>query len=182
MYNNNNNSGNYNNWGNGSGGGSGYNNNNNNNNNSNKPNFNQPYLSDAAKSALLFEGATNNNNNNGNRKWGVKETEESSSYSNNQILDRNTQVMKEQDQLLDSLSYSVTRQKELAIGIGSEAESQSIMLDDLNSHVDSTHGRLRNANKSLVRLTQDAKTTPYWIIICVLFLVLIVVSVLAMAV
>ncbi|GAM21962.1 hypothetical protein SAMD00019534_051370, partial [Acytostelium subglobosum LB1] len=87
----------------------------------------------------------------------------------------------EQDKILDTLSYSITRQKELAIAIGNEAESQGVLLDDINDHVDSTSARLRNATKSVVRLTQDAKTTGLWATICFLIIALIIVSAVAMA-
>ncbi|GAM26761.1 hypothetical protein SAMD00019534_099360, partial [Acytostelium subglobosum LB1] len=92
-----------------------------------------------------------------------------------------TFIVVDQDKLLDSLSYSVTRQKEIAINIGREAESQGIMLDDLNSHVDTTTAKLKNATRGVVRLAQESRTTGHWICICILLVVLILVSALAMS-
>eukprot|EP01132_Coremiostelium_polycephalum_P001079 gene1079-1367_t len=142
------------------------------NNNSNKT----PYFSENARQAL-FEGREGYNNNN-SRKWG-QETEQTSQYTNQQILDRQKQEMLDQDKHLDALSYSVGRTKEMAIQIGTTADQHSKMLDELDIHVDSTTGRLKNATKNVIKITNQSKTTGYWIAICILFLVLIVVIALA---
>ncbi|EFA80861.1 syntaxin 8 [Heterostelium album PN500] len=149
--------------------------NNSNNSGFNRPNFNTPYLSQDAKSKL-FEGGDG-----GGRKWGSppQDTEYTRHFNNEQLLDKQKDVMADQDKLLDSLSNSIMRQKDIAITIGNEAEKQGIMLDDLNDHVDGTSTKIRNASRGILRLTKDSKTTGHWICICVLILVLIVVIALA---
>ncbi|KAK5577395.1 hypothetical protein RB653_002336 [Dictyostelium firmibasis] len=154
--------------------------NNNNNNNSFNNNFNnkigstQPYLSDNARNALFegkdsnrrFGGGGNNNNNH-------------DTLSNQDIFEKQRRDMEEQDKMLDSLSGSITRVKDIAITIDKTAQQQTEMLDELDVHVDSTSARMRNTTKNLITLTKQSKTTGYWSVICFLLLVLLVVIILA---
>ncbi|EGC35709.1 hypothetical protein DICPUDRAFT_97819 [Dictyostelium purpureum] len=140
------------------------------NENHNRVNPSQGYLSDNARNAL-FDGKDRRFNNNFNAERDV--------LSNQDILEQQRKQMDDQDKMLDALSGSVGRVKEIAITIDKTAQEHCEILDELDVQVDSTSARLRNTTKSLIHLTQEAKTTGYWGVICFLILVLIIVIVLA---
>ena len=91
-------------------------------------------------------------------------------------------MMKEQDELLDELSKSISCQKKIALSIGNEIEAQDELLDDLHKAVDNTDLRIKKSTKNIGRLLEKKSTKGLWMIICILFVILIVVIVLAMSI
>ncbi|KAK2157001.1 hypothetical protein LSH36_201g06021 [Paralvinella palmiformis] len=58
------------------------------------------------------------------------------------IQQQQRHLIREQDEGLDALSGVLNRQKQMAIDIGNEVESQNELIDDIADHVDTTNQRL----------------------------------------
>jgi syntaxin 8 len=112
-------------------------------------------------------------------RWGAKETSETKELDNEGVLALQRKKMEEQDKLLDLLSESVDRQKDIAIGIGQQVDEHNELLDDLDREVRQTDTRLRKATDAVRKIGEKSSATCLWITICVLFLALIVVIFLA---
>ncbi|OJJ97087.1 hypothetical protein ASPACDRAFT_45941 [Aspergillus aculeatus ATCC 16872] len=76
--------------------------------------------------------------------------------SNEQIYDHHAQALRDQDEHLDRLGESISRQHQLSIQIGDELEGHVALLDDLDGHVDRHQGRLDKARKRLDRFRRSA--------------------------
>jgi len=114
-------------------------------------------------------------------RWGgPQETPETQGLDNRSVHDLAAQKMQDQDKLLDILGQSVDRQKEIAISIGREADEQSDLISDLNDEVRSTHTRVSKATTAIRKLEEKTSASCMWTVICVLFLVLVGVIVLAL--
>ncbi|KAF3936194.1 Syntaxin-61 [Dactylella cylindrospora] len=98
--------------------------------------------------------------------------------SNHQVMQLHQRIMEEQDESLDRLSHSITRQRELSIQIGDELDSQGDILDELDEGVDRTHRRITGARKRLDTVARKAKDNGSLITIAVLIVVLILLIVL----
>ncbi|EWC47963.1 hypothetical protein DRE_02845 [Drechslerella stenobrocha 248] len=93
--------------------------------------------------------------------------------SNQQMLTMHQRVMEEQDDTLDHLSRSISRQRELSIQIGDELDSQGDLLDDLDDGVERAQRRMTGARKRLDTFARKAKDNGSMITIAVLIVVLI---------
>lgn len=119
------------------------------------------------------------------RRWGAAAAAESSenrdfeSMSNSEILELQKAEMDRQDQAIDAIHESVKRQKGLAITINTELEDQSRLLDSIDSHVDKSNARVEEETMHVRAVENKAKQNAPIAIICLLFLVIIVVSILA---
>lgn len=82
---------------------------------------------------------------------------DTSDMSNGQMLTLHQRIMEEQDDTLDRLSESITRQRELSIQIGDELDSQGELLDDLDDGVDRAQRRITGARKRLDTFARKAK-------------------------
>ena len=81
--------------------------------------------------------------------------------------------MREQDDQLDNLGRSISRQRELSIQIGDELDSQVEMLDDVDEHVERHQTRLDGARKRLGTVARKAKDNKQLTIILILIIILI---------
>lgn len=81
--------------------------------------------------------------------------------------------------MLDILSDSIGRQKEIALEIGKEADEQNMLLDELDVKVSRTDAGIRNATRRVVKVATSSSTGIMWTVICVLILALVVLSFLA---
>lgn len=79
----------------------------------------------------LMEGATKRT-----RVWG--ETAETENLSNQQVIQLQNDKMKMQDEKLDIISKSISRQKELAKAIGDETEIHLQILDEVDTKIENT--------------------------------------------
>lgn len=118
------------------------------------------------------------------RHWGASasfgtEERDYDSMSNNDILELQKAEMARQDQALDSIHESVKRQKGLATTIHTELEDQNRLLDRLDQHVDESNSRVDEGIVHVRQVEKKARQTGLISIICVLFLVIIVVAILA---
>jgi syntaxin 8 len=97
--------------------------------------------------------------------------------SNTQIHSYHQQVLREQDDQLDTLSESIGRQRQLAMQVGDELEGQVALLDEVDRGVDRHQGRLDGAKKRLRGVSEKAKAN--WgmttIIVLIVILVLLIV-------
>ncbi|KAK6506395.1 hypothetical protein TWF506_011306 [Arthrobotrys conoides] len=98
---------------------------------------------------------------------------DTSDMSNTQVLTLHQRIIEEQDDTLDRLSESITRQRELSIQIGDELDSQGELLDDLDDGVDRAQRRMTGARKRLDTFARKAKDNGSMVTIVVLIIVLV---------
>lgn len=63
--------------------------------------------------------------------------------------------MQEQDQQLDGVMHTVLNMREIATVMNDELQDQSMLLDDLDEHVDRTSGRLQKTMKRMNKFIKD---------------------------
>lgn len=88
------------------------------------------------------------------------------------------QIIKQQDSSLDNLSKTISRQKDIAIRIGSEVDRQNDLLDDIADQMDNTNARMGSTTRGVEEVVRRDSTWSYWIIIISLFVAIIVVLIL----
>jgi len=93
--------------------------------------------------------------------------------SNLQIHAAHKDILKRQDEHLDLLAGSVSRQKDLSIQIGGELEVQNGMLDEVDGVVNRQDERLKRAKKRLEGVARKAKDNWSWVTITCLVLILL---------
>ena len=118
------------------------------------------------------------------RHWGASaasgpEDRDYESMSNEDILELQKTEMARQDEAIDFIHESVKRQKGLATTIRTELEDQDRLLDQLDKHVDESNSRVEEETLHVRQVEKKARQNGLLSIICVLFLVIIVVSILA---
>ncbi|KAK5578903.1 hypothetical protein RB653_008578 [Dictyostelium firmibasis] len=106
-----------------------------------------------------------------------KETEVTKQYDNQQLFLNQQHVMREQDESLDLLSQSIMRQKNIAHAMGNELEQHNEMLDDIEIGTDAVSMRLRNANRRMETIKQNAGSTC--MIVCIVILIILIVVLVA---
>lgn len=112
----------------------------------------------------------------GRRAWGAqpKETETTKDMDNAQLLQYQKDQMSDQDQTLDILSQSVSKQKEIAVTINTELDVHNRLLDDLDSKVGKTQAGIERENRHIKKVSESAKVGCMWVIIVVLIIIIIV--------
>ncbi|KAH8816267.1 hypothetical protein F5884DRAFT_215954 [Xylogone sp. PMI_703] len=96
-----------------------------------------------------------------------------SHMDNQQIHAYHTQVLAEQDEALDRLGESISRQRELSIQMGDELDEHVEMLDEIDRHVDRHQSRLDKARNSLGKVARKAKDNMQMTIIVILIIILV---------
>ncbi|XP_004491440.1 syntaxin-52-like isoform X1 [Cicer arietinum] len=76
---------------------------------------------------------------------------------NNGLVGFQRQVMKEQDEGLESLEQTVISTKHIALAVNEELGLHTRLIDDLDQHVDVTDSRLRRVQKNLAILNKRTK-------------------------
>ena len=99
------------------------------------------------------------------------ETESTSMLNNQQILQYQDTIMRDQDDMLDQLHRSVTSTKNIAIAVNEELDLHERLLDDLDSQVDQSQSNLKNASRKLGVLMK--KTRGSWKSLCLIMLLII---------
>jgi len=82
-------------------------------------------------------------------------------------------TMDSQDEDLEAVGQSVSRLKEMGQTINTELNQQSLILDDMDSEVDKTSGRLSNVVRRLNKLLESTSDRVQWCLVAVLTLILI---------
>lgn len=96
---------------------------------------------------------------------------------NQQIHAFHKQVLREQDEQLDTLGQSIGRQRMLGIQMGNELDEQVELLDDVERGVDRHSNQLYGAQKRLTTFSRKAKDNWNWITITILVIILVLVIV-----
>lgn len=96
-----------------------------------------------------------------------------SDVSNSDLLQLQSQVMRDQDSSLDVLSASIGRQRELSMQIGDELDEHGELIDDMTDNVDRSSRRLDQAKQKLTNFSRKAKGNSHLLTIVVLIIVLV---------
>ena len=114
-----------------------------------------PYDEAEARDALM-----GNRNSPGSLRKSVRFSEnlvDTQELDNTQVLQLHRRIMDEQDDSLDRLSESISRQRELSIQIGDELDSHVQLLDEVDGLVDRHQTRLDGAGQRLKSVAKQAK-------------------------
>ncbi|KAG0198654.1 hypothetical protein BGX28_007906 [Mortierella sp. GBA30] len=106
-------------------------------------------------------------------------------YSNAKFVEQEAQqqqmLMQEQDQQLDGVMHTVLNMREIASTMNTELADQSLLLDDLDEHVDRTAGSLQKAMKRMNHFIKQNEETKSTCCIGILIIVLIIMLILVIA-
>jgi len=98
--------------------------------------------------------------------------------SNTQIHTFHKQVLRDQDDQLETLGRSIGRQRDLSIQMGTELDEQAVMLRDVDEGVDRHQGALDRGNTRIKSITRKAKDNWSWLTIGILVMILVLLIVL----
>jgi len=90
------------------------------------------------------------------------------------MLQNQRYMMDEQDQYLDLLSHSINRQHHMSLQINEELDDHSNLLEELDTQLDRTEGRLGRARKSLDKVAQGVKSNGSVVAIGLLIFILLI--------
>lgn len=93
--------------------------------------------------------------------------------SNQQIHTYHSQILADQDEQLDRLGESISRQRELSMQIGDELDDHVAMLEDQEALVDRHQGRLDRARKSVGKMARTASDNKQMTTIVILIVILV---------
>ncbi|KAJ5755026.1 hypothetical protein N7533_004569 [Penicillium manginii] len=96
-----------------------------------------------------------------------------SDWSNQQIHDHHSQVIRDQDDQLDRLGESIGRQHELSIQIGDELDGHVALLEGADDDVERHQGRLNHARRRMDRIRRKAGDN--WSMMTIIGLIIILV-------
>lgn len=96
-----------------------------------------------------------------------------SHLDNQQIHEYHSQVLRDQDDQLDTLSASIGRQRELSMQIGDELDGQVMLLDEVEEGVDRHEAQFRRARGRLDRFSRKAREN--WSLTVIIALIVILV-------
>lgn len=96
-----------------------------------------------------------------------------SHLDNQQIHAYHKQVLRDQDDQLDTLGQSIGRQRMLGIQMGNELEEQNELLEDVERGVDRHTSTLDRAKKRLGTVARKSKDNWSWVTIGILILILL---------
>ncbi|KAG9319144.1 hypothetical protein KVV02_002872 [Mortierella alpina] len=103
-------------------------------------------------------------------------------YSNTKFVEQEAQqqqmLMQEQDQQLDGVMHTVLNMRDIASTMNTELADQSMLLDDLDEHVDRTAGSLQKAMKRMNHFIKQNEETKSSCCIGILIIVLIILLIL----
>ncbi|KAK7735259.1 hypothetical protein SLS53_007649 [Cytospora paraplurivora] len=119
--------------------------------------FNQPYRDDPDDSGPA----------------GYRDQAGGMAADNAQVHAFHSRVLREQDEQLDRLGESISRQRELSMQIGDELDGQVAMLDDQEALVDRHRSRLDRARRQVGRAARSAGDNRQMLAIVVLIVVLV---------
>lgn len=90
-----------------------------------------------------------------------------------QVHAYHSQVLAEQDEQLDRLGESISRQRELSMQIGDELDDQVALLEDQEALVDRHQGTLDRARRQVGRFARSAGESKGMVTIVVLIVILV---------
>lgn len=101
------------------------------------------------------------------------EAPDQSNLDNQQIHAYHKQVLRDQDEQLDTLGQSIGRQRMLGIQMGDELDEQVEMLDEVERGVDRHSTGLTRGQKRLGTIARKAKGNWSWLTIGILIVILV---------
>ncbi|ROW06942.1 hypothetical protein VMCG_03987 [Cytospora schulzeri] len=128
-----------------------------------------------AAAASLFNSQNNNNQpyrDDPDAPAGYRDTA-AAMTDNVQVHAYHSRVLREQDEQLDRLGESISRQRELSMQIGDELDDQVAMLDDQEGLVDRHQSRLDRARRQVGKMARSAGDNKQMVAIVVLIVILI---------
>uniref|UniRef100_A0A1L8D9I7 Putative conserved plasma membrane protein n=1 Tax=Nyssomyia neivai TaxID=330878 RepID=A0A1L8D9I7_9DIPT len=124
---------------------------------------------DASRSALLHPGTS--------RLWDDEEDDQIlDTYSATDLRQQQAQILEDQNQGLDALSKVIARQKDLALRIGDEVETQNEIIDDIADQLEHTDARIHGETRWIEIVSAKDKTWPYWSVIIGLFVAIVILA------
>ena len=119
------------------------------------PHFSHSFPSDKLVSAQASTYGTNK------RVWGAAaaslETDATRALDNQGLLETQREMMRKQEDSLESFLVLIQRQKQISIAIGEELNQQKLLLDDLESAIDTTNSRMGQVSSKIGRVSNSAK-------------------------
>ncbi|XP_070497728.1 syntaxin-8 [Chironomus tepperi] len=88
------------------------------------------------------------------------------------------QIIRHQDDSLESLSKVISRQKNIAIRIGNEVDTQNEIIDNIADQMDTMNSRVGSTTRNVENVADKDSTFGLWIIIIILFVAIIIVGIL----
>eukprot|EP01102_Stenamoeba_stenopodia_P013183 TRINITY_DN4244_c0_g1_i1.p1 TRINITY_DN4244_c0_g1~~TRINITY_DN4244_c0_g1_i1.p1 ORF type:complete len:228 (+),score=40.37 TRINITY_DN4244_c0_g1_i1:129-812(+) len=123
---------------------------------------------DDSRSQLLGDGKKP-------RAWRTaQETEHTKGKTNTGVLQLQNEIMEQQDRVLDGLSDSISRQREIALGINDELDVHTRLLDHMDPKVTRTTVGVARETERVMSFTDKASTGFMWCIIILLVISIIV--------
>lgn len=101
------------------------------------------------------------------------DTPDQSHMDNQQIHAYHKQVLRDQDEQLDTLGQSIGRQRILGIQMGDELEEQNELLEDVERGVDRHTTTLDRAKKRLGHVARKSRDNWSWVTIGILIVILV---------
>ncbi|TPX43253.1 hypothetical protein SeMB42_g04792 [Synchytrium endobioticum] len=112
-------------------------------------------------------------------------TENDYKQSNQRHVEREQQqqamIMADQESQMGQVLHTVSNLKDVAVVMGKELEDQSRLLEDLDTSVDTTQGRLKSAYKRMDEFIKANADPKQQCCICVLIIVLIILLVIVIS-
>lgn len=93
--------------------------------------------------------------------------------SNQQIHEYHSQIIEDQDEQLDRLGESISRQRELSMQIGDELDSHVAILDEVDGVVGRHQSRLDKGQRMLGKIARGAGENKQMTAIIVLIIILV---------
>ncbi|KAI1780634.1 v-SNARE [Hypoxylon cercidicola] len=126
---------------------------------------------DADLEAQLFGSSSRYRDNPDDGGMGYRD--DADGMTNTQIHAYHQEILDQQDAQLDTLSASISRQRELSMQIGDELDEHVAMLDDVDAAVDRHQGRLDRARRQVRKISNAASESKQMIAIIILIIVLV---------
>ncbi|GAB1606473.1 syntaxin-8-like [Argonauta hians] len=123
---------------------------------------------------LMSSPSTTTNRPNKNP-W-LDEAEEYQDMDNQSLRTQQQRVIAQQDEGLDALSRVISHQKQMAVDIGNECDTQNEIIDDIGDHMDKINERLIKETRHIKIVDKKSNTCWYWVIIVLLFIAIVAVA------
>ncbi|KAI8041722.1 syntaxin-8 isoform X2 [Drosophila gunungcola] len=91
------------------------------------------------------------------------------------LKQRKIEMLEQQNQGLEVLSATLSRQRQLATQLGNEVEDQNNILDNLANAMDRVETGVQRETQSIGQVNRRDSTWGYWLVITALFVAIIVV-------
>ncbi|XP_017043060.1 syntaxin-8 [Drosophila ficusphila] len=102
-------------------------------------------------------------------------TRDSTALDVETLKQRKIEMLEQQNQGLEVLSATLSRQRQLATQLGNEVEDQNNILDNLANAMDRVETGVQRETQSIGQVNRRDSTWGYWLVIIALFVAIIVV-------